>query len=83
MTKQERLRAIIGNLKNYDFEVFPTFKIDKQDAEVIRELYHEYEILKFFHEKERKRNHDNYMKDRERRLAKAKERYQARKGAKK
>lgn len=35
MTNEERLRALFGNLKNWDWTVFQYYKIEKEDAEVL------------------------------------------------
>ena len=43
LTKEERLRALIGNLKNNTCDVFPKFPIEKEDAEVLIEYYREKE----------------------------------------
>ena len=35
LTKEERLRALFGNLKNHSWDVYPQFKIEREDAEVL------------------------------------------------
>ena len=75
MTKRERLRAIFGNLKNYSFDVNPTYKIDEQDAEVLQEMYAEYLRLRDKEELQQSKWRDYYYSHREKRLADAKERY--------
>lgn len=35
LTAEERLRALLGNLKNWSWDVYPQFKIEKEDAEVL------------------------------------------------
>lgn len=35
LTKEERLRALFGNLKNWSWDVEPQFRIEKEDAEVL------------------------------------------------
>ena len=35
LTREERLRALFGNLKNYSWDVYPQFKLEKEDAEVL------------------------------------------------
>ena len=35
LTREERLRALLGNLKNYSWDVYPQFKLEKEDAEVL------------------------------------------------
>lgn len=82
MTKKERLRAIIGNLKNYDFEVNPVYKIDEQDAFVLREMYAEYLTLKMFDDRRKEQYRAYYLKNRDKKIAEAKERYKKKKGAK-
>lgn len=37
MTTIERVRALIGNLKHHPWDIYPTFKIEKEDAEALRE----------------------------------------------
>lgn len=37
MTHKERIRALIGNLKNHNWDIFTTFEIDKEDAEALRD----------------------------------------------
>ena len=83
MTNEERLRAIMGNIKNYDFSVNPLFKIDADDAIALIGMYREYSALKLAAEKEAKRKHKYYEQNREVINAKAKARYHAKKGAKK
>ena len=38
MTKMERIRALIGNLKNWDWTVYPQFSIEKEDADALQDL---------------------------------------------
>ena len=38
MTKKERIRALIGNLKNWSWDVHPQFRIEKEDAEALQDL---------------------------------------------
>lgn len=35
MTDEERLRALFGNLKSWGWTVFPQYKIEREDAEVL------------------------------------------------
>lgn len=35
LTEKERLRALFGNLKNHPWDIYPTFKISQEDAEVL------------------------------------------------
>ena len=37
MTREERVRALLGNLKNWTWDVFPQFRIEKEDSEALRE----------------------------------------------
>lgn len=83
MTEKERLRAIMGNIKNYDFSVTPLFKIDADDAIVLIKMFKEYTALKIAAEKEAIRQHRYYEANKERINAKAKERYHTNKGGKK
>lgn len=49
MTKYERVRALIGNLKNWSWDVYPQFKIEKEDADALQDI----EVLKeYIKEKE-------------------------------
>ncbi len=77
MTKKERLRAIMGNLKNFDFDINPVYKIDEHDAFVLREMYGEYLRLKMLEERRKAQMHKYYMKNREKNIEKARERYHA------
>ena len=38
LTTEERIRALIGNLKNNDWSVNPQFRIEKEDAAAILEI---------------------------------------------
>ncbi len=49
ITHKERIRALIGNLKHNDWDIFPQFRIEKEDAEALKDI----EALK------------EYIKDRE------------------
>ena len=50
MTKAERIRALVGNVKNWDWDIFPQFRLEREDAEALQDL----EALKeFIAEKER------------------------------
>lgn len=83
MTEKERLRAIIGNIKNYDFSVNPIFKIDADDAIVLTKMFKEYTALKIAAEKEAIRQHRYYEENKQKIKDKAKTRYHAKKeGAK-
>lgn len=35
LTSEERLRALFGNLRNHPWDIYPDFKISKEDAEVL------------------------------------------------
>lgn len=35
LTETERLRALFGNLKNHSWDVTPSFKLEKEDAEAL------------------------------------------------
>lgn len=32
LTTEERIRALIGNIKNWSWDIYPKFSIDKEDA---------------------------------------------------
>lgn len=38
MTNSERIRALVGNLKNWSWDIFPQFRIEKEDAEALQDL---------------------------------------------
>ena len=38
LTKTERLRALLGNIKNHPWDVIPQFKLEKEDADVLLEV---------------------------------------------
>lgn len=62
MTKMERIRALIGNLKNWSWDVFPQFRIEKEDAEALQDL----EALKeYIKEKENGRESIYHRQDEE------------------
>lgn len=42
LTKAERLRAIMGNIKNWSFDVNPQYRIEQEDAEVLLEALKDY-----------------------------------------
>lgn len=35
LTEKERLRALFGNLRNHPWDIYPQFKIEKEDAEAL------------------------------------------------
>ena len=37
MTAEERVRALIGNLKNWNWDICQQFRIEKEDADALRE----------------------------------------------
>ena len=37
LTVQERIRALLGNLKNWSWDIYPQFRIEKEDADALRE----------------------------------------------
>ena len=50
MNKKERIRALIGNLKNWSWDIEPHFRIEKEDAEALQDL----EALKEYIEEKEK-----------------------------
>lgn len=38
LTKKERLNALKANLSRWPWDIYPTFKIDKEEAEIISEI---------------------------------------------
>ena len=45
MTNAETLRAILGNLKQHDFSVNPTFKIEAWEGAVLLEALKDYQEM--------------------------------------
>lgn len=45
MTKAEYLRAILGNLKQHDFTVFPKFSINEVEGKVLLEALKDYKAM--------------------------------------
>ena len=39
LTNEERLRALLGNIKNWSWDVYPKFSIDKDDAIALLEHF--------------------------------------------
>lgn len=37
MNTTERVRALLGNLKNWSWDINPQFRIEKEDADALRE----------------------------------------------
>lgn len=37
MNTTERVRALLGNLKNWSWDIEPQFRIEKEDADALRE----------------------------------------------
>jgi len=38
LTDEERIRALICNLKNWDWSVLPQFRLEKEDGEALLKL---------------------------------------------
>lgn len=38
LTNEERIRALLGNLKNWDWSIFPQYRLEKEDAAALMEL---------------------------------------------
>ena len=38
MDNQERIRALVGNIKNWSWDIFPQFKLEKEDAIALQDL---------------------------------------------
>lgn len=43
MTRDERVRALLGNLKNWSWDVVPQFRIEKEDSDALRDWAKEME----------------------------------------
>lgn len=58
LTNKERIRSLIGNLKNHVWDVNPQFAVEKEDAEALQDLQALKEYIK---EKENPREVINEM----------------------
>ncbi len=38
MTKTERIRALIGNIKNWSWDIYPQFRMEREDAEALQDI---------------------------------------------
>ena len=38
MNNAERIRALVGNVKNWSWDIFPQFKMEKEDAEALQDI---------------------------------------------
>lgn len=38
LTNKERIKALICNLKNYDWDIFPVYRLEREDALALYEL---------------------------------------------
>ena len=47
LTPEERIRAMECNFKNYDWGIFPVYKIEKEDAEALMELFAKVKLLPY------------------------------------
>ena len=41
LTTKERIRSLVGNLKNWSWDVNPQFRIEKEDADALIEYFRE------------------------------------------
>ena len=41
LTNKEKLRALLGNIKNWSWDIYPVFKIDEGDAKALLEYFKE------------------------------------------
>ena len=46
MTPKERVRALLGNLKNWSWDVYPKFSIEKEDADALIDFMKNNEDIK-------------------------------------
>ena len=37
LTSEERVRALLNNIKSWSWDIYPKFTIDREDAEALRE----------------------------------------------
>ena len=54
MTNKERISAILLNIKNWSWDIFPKFVIEKEDADALRDLEALKEYIKEKEDYERK-----------------------------
>lgn len=38
LTNEDRIRAFVGNIRNYDWELFPVYRLEREEALAIYEL---------------------------------------------
>ena len=43
LTNEERLRALLGNIKNWSWDVYPKFSLDKEDAQALLDFFKQHE----------------------------------------
>lgn len=53
ITEEERVRALLGNLKNWSWDVEPQFRIEREDSNALRSYITKLEG------KAKENNHDN------------------------
>ena len=39
LTHEERLRALLGNIKNWSWDIYPKFSLDKEDAQALLDYF--------------------------------------------
>ena len=39
LTSEERVRALLNNIKSWSWDIYPKFTIDREDAEALREYF--------------------------------------------
>ena len=61
LTTKERIRALIGNLRNFDWSIFQQYRLEKEDAHALLELLEQPEIRKLY-EVQKKMSPDNQIK---------------------
>lgn len=38
LTNEERIKALICNLKNYDWDIFPEYRLEREDGEALLQV---------------------------------------------
>lgn len=46
LTNEERIRALVGNIKNWSWDIYPKFSLDEEDAKALLEHFRLLEVQK-------------------------------------
>jgi len=71
-----RIKGLALRIRNHNFKVDPVYHLGEVDAGLLLEALQDWEVFKQADQREKERQHRNYLKNREKKLAYAKERYQ-------